>query len=108
MEPQLPFALYSTTSAPEPLRSTLKVDPTCRLCSTRFCLSTFREFSLIIVLPFFNMLVLSGQFCLTEVGHGLNAMHMETTCTLMDDGSYEVSPQVCSSMIASEHIACIS
>lgn len=26
----------------------------------------------------------SGQFCLTEVGHGLNALHLETTATLVD------------------------
>ncbi|KAJ3572734.1 hypothetical protein NP233_g2896 [Leucocoprinus birnbaumii] len=27
----------------------------------------------------------SGQFCLTEVGHGLNALHLETTATLEND-----------------------
>ncbi|KAF8903470.1 acyl-CoA dehydrogenase NM domain-like protein, partial [Gymnopilus junonius] len=29
----------------------------------------------------------SGQFCLTEVGHGLNALHLETTATL-EDGEF--------------------
>ena len=27
----------------------------------------------------------SGQFCLTEVGHGLNALHLETTATLENE-----------------------
>ncbi|KIY68009.1 acyl-CoA oxidase [Cylindrobasidium torrendii FP15055 ss-10] len=29
-----------------------------------------------------------GQFCLTEVGHGLDAANLETTATLQDDGSF--------------------
>lgn len=28
-----------------------------------------------------HLLTISGQFCLTEVGHGLNALHLETTAT---------------------------
>ncbi|KAJ6624206.1 acyl-CoA dehydrogenase NM domain-like protein [Mycena sp. CBHHK59/15] len=34
---------------------------------------------------------LSGQFCLTEVGHGLDVAHLETTATLLDDGSFELN-----------------
>ncbi|KAJ6546340.1 acyl-CoA dehydrogenase NM domain-like protein [Mycena sp. CBHHK59/15] len=32
----------------------------------------------------------SGQFCLTEIGHGLDAIHLETTATLLPDGSFEL------------------
>lgn len=32
----------------------------------------------------------SAQFCLTEVGHGLDVYHMETTATLLKDGRYEL------------------
>ncbi|KAJ7102696.1 hypothetical protein C8R44DRAFT_808395 [Mycena epipterygia] len=31
-----------------------------------------------------------GQFCLTELGHGLDVFNMETTATLLDDGSFEL------------------
>ncbi|EPQ56831.1 acyl-CoA dehydrogenase NM domain-like protein [Gloeophyllum trabeum ATCC 11539] len=31
-----------------------------------------------------------GQFCLTEVGHGLDAASLETTATLLPDGSFEL------------------
>ncbi|KAI0265329.1 acyl-CoA dehydrogenase NM domain-like protein [Gloeopeniophorella convolvens] len=30
----------------------------------------------------------SGQFCLTEIGHGLDAIHLETTATVLPDGSF--------------------
>jgi acyl-CoA oxidase len=30
--------------------------------------------------------VLSAQFCLTEVGHGLDISNLETTAELMDNG----------------------
>ncbi|KAJ7104520.1 acyl-CoA dehydrogenase NM domain-like protein [Mycena belliarum] len=33
----------------------------------------------------------SGQFCLTELGHGLDAVHIETTATLLSDGSFELN-----------------
>ncbi|KAJ7822923.1 acyl-CoA dehydrogenase NM domain-like protein [Mycena leptocephala] len=33
----------------------------------------------------------SGQFCLTEIGHGLDAVHLETTATLLADGSFELN-----------------
>ncbi|KAF7360502.1 hypothetical protein MVEN_00781000 [Mycena venus] len=33
----------------------------------------------------------SGQFCLTEVGHGLDAIHLETTATMLPDGSFELN-----------------
>ncbi|KAF7336927.1 hypothetical protein MVEN_02129100 [Mycena venus] len=32
-----------------------------------------------------------GQFCLTEVGHGLDAMNIETTATMLPDGSFELN-----------------
>ncbi|KZT01816.1 acyl-CoA dehydrogenase NM domain-like protein [Laetiporus sulphureus 93-53] len=32
----------------------------------------------------------SGQFCLTEVGHGLNVFHMETTATLLSNGEFDL------------------
>ncbi|CCM04077.1 uncharacterized protein FIBRA_06236 [Fibroporia radiculosa] len=32
----------------------------------------------------------SGQFCLTEVGHGLDAIHLETTATLLPNGDFEL------------------
>ncbi|KAL0952494.1 hypothetical protein HGRIS_006757 [Hohenbuehelia grisea] len=31
-----------------------------------------------------------GQFCLTEAGHGLDVIHMETTATLLSDGSFDL------------------
>ncbi|KAH9019393.1 acyl-CoA dehydrogenase NM domain-like protein [Lactarius pseudohatsudake] len=31
----------------------------------------------------------SGQFCLTELGHGLDALHLETTATLLPDGYFD-------------------
>ncbi|KAJ7210493.1 acyl-CoA dehydrogenase NM domain-like protein [Mycena pura] len=34
---------------------------------------------------------LVGQFCLTEIGHGLDAMHLETTATQLSDGSFELN-----------------
>ncbi|KAJ7246589.1 acyl-CoA dehydrogenase NM domain-like protein [Mycena haematopus] len=34
---------------------------------------------------------LVGQFCLTEIGHGLDAMHIETTATQLSDGSFELN-----------------
>ncbi|KAI0292233.1 acyl-CoA dehydrogenase NM domain-like protein [Multifurca ochricompacta] len=32
----------------------------------------------------------SGQYCLTEIGHGLDVIHMETTATLLSDGSFDL------------------
>lgn len=32
-----------------------------------------------------------GQFCLTEVGHGLDAYNLETTATLLEDGTFELN-----------------
>ncbi|KAI9450514.1 acyl-CoA dehydrogenase NM domain-like protein [Lactarius psammicola] len=32
----------------------------------------------------------SGQFCLTELGHGLDALHLETTATLLPDGNFDL------------------
>ncbi|KAJ7481909.1 acyl-CoA dehydrogenase NM domain-like protein [Mycena latifolia] len=34
---------------------------------------------------------LSGQYCLTELGHGLDAIHIETTATLLDTGEFELN-----------------
>ncbi|KAJ7611296.1 acyl-CoA dehydrogenase NM domain-like protein [Roridomyces roridus] len=34
---------------------------------------------------------LSGQYCLTEVGHGLDAYHLETTATLLPTGELEIN-----------------
>ncbi|KAJ7470761.1 acyl-CoA dehydrogenase NM domain-like protein [Mycena latifolia] len=34
---------------------------------------------------------ISGQFCLTEVGHGLDALHLETTATLLSSGEFEIN-----------------
>ncbi|KAJ3515201.1 hypothetical protein NLJ89_g1901 [Agrocybe chaxingu] len=31
-----------------------------------------------------------GQYCVTEIGHGLDAFHMETTATLLDNGEFEL------------------
>ncbi|KAI0259534.1 acyl-CoA dehydrogenase NM domain-like protein [Gloeopeniophorella convolvens] len=33
----------------------------------------------------------SGQFCLTEIGHGLDAIHLETTATMLPDGNFLLS-----------------
>ncbi|KZT68534.1 acyl-CoA dehydrogenase NM domain-like protein [Daedalea quercina L-15889] len=33
----------------------------------------------------------SGQYCLTEVGHGLDAFHLETTATLLPSGEFELN-----------------
>ncbi|KAJ6507810.1 acyl-CoA dehydrogenase NM domain-like protein [Mycena vitilis] len=33
----------------------------------------------------------NGQFCLTEIGHGLDAMNIETTATMLPDGSFELN-----------------
>lgn len=33
----------------------------------------------------------SGQFLLTELGHGIDALHLETTATLLPDGSFELN-----------------
>ena len=32
----------------------------------------------------------SGQFCLTEVGHGLDVANLGTTVTLLEDGSFDL------------------
>ncbi|KAN0136329.1 acyl-CoA dehydrogenase NM domain-like protein [Lactarius tabidus] len=32
----------------------------------------------------------SSQFCLTELGHGLDVLHMETTATLLPDGHFDL------------------
>lgn len=32
----------------------------------------------------------SAQFCLTEMGHGLDAIHGETTATLLEDGHFDL------------------
>lgn len=34
--------------------------------------------------------VYSGQYCLTELAHGINAMHLETTATLMSNGRFDL------------------
>ncbi|KAJ7485054.1 acyl-CoA dehydrogenase NM domain-like protein [Mycena galericulata] len=34
---------------------------------------------------------LSGQYCLTELGHGLDVIHLETTATLLDTGELELN-----------------
>ncbi|KAF7345619.1 Acyl-CoA dehydrogenase NM domain-like protein [Mycena venus] len=34
---------------------------------------------------------LSGQYCLTELGHGLDAYHIETTATLLESGEFELN-----------------
>ncbi|KAJ7121122.1 acyl-CoA dehydrogenase NM domain-like protein [Mycena epipterygia] len=33
----------------------------------------------------------SGQFCMTELGHGLDAIQLETTATLLDSGELELN-----------------
>jgi hypothetical protein len=33
----------------------------------------------------------SGQFCLTEVAHGIDAIHLETTAELMPDGTFRLN-----------------
>ncbi|KAI0066071.1 acyl-CoA dehydrogenase NM domain-like protein [Artomyces pyxidatus] len=33
----------------------------------------------------------SGQYCLTELGHGLDVFHLETTATLLPDGNFELN-----------------
>ncbi|KAF9478467.1 acyl-CoA dehydrogenase NM domain-like protein [Pholiota conissans] len=38
----------------------------------------------------FELFDLSGQFCLTEIGHGLDARHLETTATVLADGSIDL------------------
>ncbi|KAF8264348.1 acyl-CoA dehydrogenase NM domain-like protein [Lactarius quietus] len=32
----------------------------------------------------------SGQYCLTELGHGLDVIHMETTATILPNGSFDL------------------
>ncbi|KAH9970505.1 acyl-CoA dehydrogenase NM domain-like protein [Lactifluus volemus] len=32
----------------------------------------------------------SAQYCLTEIGHGLDVIHMETTATLLPDGWFDI------------------
>ncbi|KAI9436922.1 acyl-CoA dehydrogenase NM domain-like protein [Lactarius indigo] len=32
----------------------------------------------------------SGQYCLTELGHGLDVIHLETTATLLPNGSFDL------------------
>ncbi|KAI9452338.1 acyl-CoA dehydrogenase NM domain-like protein [Russula earlei] len=32
----------------------------------------------------------SGQYCLTEIGHGLDVIHLETTATLLPDGCFDL------------------
>ncbi|PPQ72286.1 hypothetical protein CVT24_004675 [Panaeolus cyanescens] len=32
----------------------------------------------------------NGQYCLTEVGHGVNVINMETRATLLDDGTFDL------------------
>lgn len=39
-------------------------------------------------------LKLSGHFCLAELGHGLDVINMETTATLLQDGSFELHTPV--------------
>ncbi|KAJ7611284.1 hypothetical protein FB45DRAFT_1037616 [Roridomyces roridus] len=34
---------------------------------------------------------ISGQYCLTELGHGLDAIHLETTATLLETGELEIN-----------------
>ena len=36
----------------------------------------------------------SGQYCLTEVGHGLDIIHLETTATLLRDGFFDLHTPV--------------
>ncbi|KAH9990765.1 acyl-CoA dehydrogenase NM domain-like protein [Russula vinacea] len=36
----------------------------------------------------------SGQYCLTEVGHGLDVIHLETTATLLRDGFFDLHTPV--------------
>ncbi|TFY70717.1 hypothetical protein EVG20_g2294 [Dentipellis fragilis] len=33
----------------------------------------------------------SGQYLLTEIGHGLNAINLETTCTMLSNGEFELN-----------------
>ncbi|KAF7308141.1 hypothetical protein HMN09_00661700 [Mycena chlorophos] len=33
---------------------------------------------------------IAGQFCVTELSHGLDAFHMETTATLLESGEWEI------------------
>ncbi|KZV80226.1 acyl-CoA dehydrogenase NM domain-like protein [Exidia glandulosa HHB12029] len=33
---------------------------------------------------------ISGQFCLTELGHGLDVINLETTATLLDNGDFDL------------------
>lgn len=39
----------------------------------------------------FERCVDRGQYCLTEVGHGLDAFHLETTATLLPNGDFELN-----------------
>ncbi|KAI0249451.1 acyl-CoA dehydrogenase NM domain-like protein [Lactifluus subvellereus] len=36
----------------------------------------------------------SGQYCLTEIGHGLDVIHMETTATLLPDGYFDLDTPI--------------
>ncbi|KAJ7748804.1 acyl-CoA oxidase [Mycena maculata] len=38
----------------------------------------------------YNLVAGTGQFCLTEMGHGLDVSNMETTATLLVDGGFEL------------------
>ena len=41
-----------------------------------------------------NAILRRGQYCLTEIGHGLDVIHMETTATLLQDGFFDLHTPV--------------
>lgn len=60
------------------------------MSSVRSYVSTSRALRCLQVLTLPADGLLRGQYCLTEIGHGLDAINMETTATLLESGEFDL------------------
>ncbi|KAJ7108850.1 acyl-CoA dehydrogenase NM domain-like protein [Mycena crocata] len=61
------------------------------LCAGTIAMYTESRSDLLPILQDILTFQVSGQFCLTEIGHGLDVMHLETIATLLPDGFFELN-----------------
>jgi len=95
MAPQPHSSPSSITFVPEPWRHICTNNPASRLFFSAYWISKSRKRPLNSTNQSSHITVLhSGQYCLTEVGHGLDVIHLETTATLLRDGFFDLHTPV--------------
>ena len=92
---QLLSSPSSITFVREPWSHTCPNNPRSRLFFSAYWISKSRKRTVNNTNQSGHIVVLhSGQYCLTEVGHGLDVIHLETTATLLRDGFFDLHTPV--------------